>query len=101
MNMPSENPPTEPSAWEQADDGSNQPPKKKRRKWPWVIVGLLVLLLLLVALAPMIASTSPVRGIVVSKINEQLNGKLAVNDWSLGWTSGVKLNGVKIDDEHG
>src|SRR5438128_8633556 len=77
------------------------PPKpKKRRRWPWVI-GILLLLILLILLAPTIASTGAVRSVVIGKINESLNGKLAVNDWSLGWTSGVTLDSVKVEDAQG
>src|SRR5687768_11644596 len=80
-----------------------EPPKpaRRRRRWPYVIIGILLLLLILVLLIPTIASTAPVRSFVVSKINENLNGTLAINDWSIGWTSGVTINGVKIDDENG
>src|SRR5438874_9376381 len=77
------------------------PPKKKRRRWPWVILTIVLLLMLLVLLAPTIISTGPVKSIVVSKINNNLNGTLAVSDWSIGWTSGVTLNGIKVDDERG
>src|SRR4051794_13815584 len=77
------------------------PAPRKRRKWPWVLLGLFVVLVLLLLLAPTIASTAPVRSIVVSKINNNLNGKLEVSDWSIGWTSGVSLNGVKLDDASG
>src|SRR6185295_3727595 len=79
----------------------NTPPKKRRRRWPWVILAIVLLLVLLVALAPTLLSTAPARSIVVSKINNNLNGTLSVSDWSLGWTSGVVLNGVKVDDASG
>src|SRR2546430_2473999 len=89
-----------------ADPAKPEPPteerkKKKRRRWPWVILSILVIIILLIAFAPMIASTGPVRSLLISKINNNLNGTLAVNDWSIGWTSGVVLNGVKIDDDRG
>src|SRR5437762_433886 len=86
-----------------SDQPATPPPvkPKKRRRWPWVIGGILLFLILLVLLAPTIASTGAVRSIVIGKINQNLNGKLAVNDWSLGWTSGVTLDSVKIDDEQG
>src|SRR6185503_10492752 len=76
-------------------------PPRKRRKWPYVIIGIFFLLLILVLLIPTIASTAPVRSFVVSTINDNLNGKIAINDWSIGWTSGVTIDGVKIDDEKG
>src|SRR4051812_28981669 len=77
------------------------PKPKKRRRWPWVIGAILLLLVLLVLLAPTLLSTGPVRSIVIGKVNERLNGKLAVNDWSIGWLSGVTIDGVRVDDERG
>src|SRR5687767_5784001 len=74
---------------------------RKRRRWPYVVIGILLLLLVLVSLIPTIASTAPVRSMIVSAMNEELNGKLSINDWSIGWTSGVTINGVKLDDEKG
>jgi hypothetical protein len=75
------------------------PKKKKRRIWLKVLLGLVVLVVLLVVLAPTIIGTGMVRELVVSKINETaLNGKLAIKDWSFGWTSGVHLEGVQLDD---
>ncbi len=85
-------------------ESTTQPPPaapKKRRKWPWILLGIVGLLILLVLLGPTLASTSPVRSIVISKINASLNGKLDISDWSIGWTSGVTLNGIKLDDDKG
>ncbi|MGD0389048.1 MAG: hypothetical protein ABSC42_08850, partial [Tepidisphaeraceae bacterium] len=60
---------------------------------------LVILIVLLVVLAPSILSTGMVRGIVVGQINSSaLNGKLAIKDWSFGWTSGVHVEGVTLDD---
>jgi hypothetical protein len=75
-----------------------QPPPK-RRKWPWILLAVLLVLALLVVLAPTIASTGPVRSFVVGRINNSLNGRVSIADWSLGWTSGIKVNGVKVFDQ--
>jgi len=73
--------------------------KKKRRLLLKTIIALVVLIVLLVVLAPSIISTGMVRGIVVDQINSSaLNGKLQIKDWSFGWTSGVHIEGVKLDD---
>src|SRR5438477_10301068 len=71
---------------------------RKRRRWPWVILGLLLALILLVLLAPTIASTGPVRSLVVSKINSNLSGHAQIADWSLGWTTPTDIGGVKVYD---
>ncbi len=88
------------------DPASNPPPAApaappRKRRWLWLkIIGVvLVLLILLVIFAPMIASTAPVRSFVVGKVNENLNGKVEIQDWSIGWTSGISVNGVKVYDD--
>src|SRR5437016_5353956 len=94
--------PTDPNSTPAAAASVTPPAKpKKRRRWPWVIGVILLLLVLLVVLLPTIASTGAVRSIVIGKVNDNLNGKLAVTDWSIGWFSGVTLDGVKVDDEKG
>lgn len=77
------------------------PAERKRRRWPWVLVGIVAALLLLVALTPTIASLRPVRGLIIDKVNEQLAGELAVDSWSLGWLSGVQVEGVTLKDAAG
>ena len=76
-----------------------KPRKKKRRLLLKIAAALVVLIVLLVGLAPTIISTGLVRGIVVGQINSSaLNGKLQIKDWSFGWTSGVRIEGVSLDD---
>src|SRR5690349_18088820 len=95
--MSQDNPPTPAS---DAPEPSPKPAKKGRRDLKIVAV-ILVLLILLVALLPTIAGLGFVRGIVVGKINQNLDGKLEVDDWSLGWTSGVVMRGVRLLDDRG
>ena len=98
------NPALPPSAEQSADPtappASPAPPaRRKRRRWPWVLLGIVVVLLLLVLLGPVIASTAPVRSFVVGRVNKNLNGRVAISDWSLGWTSGIDVTGVKVYDD--
>lgn len=64
-----------------------------------MIGALLLLLVILVALAPTIASSGPVRSMVVGKINQQLNGTIEIADWSLGWSGPIEASGIKVYDE--
>jgi hypothetical protein len=85
---------------EQNNHGGSE--RKKGRGWWWKIpVILLVLLVLLVLLLPTIASTGFVRGMVLSRVNETLPGKLSVGDWSLGWFSGTTASDVTWTDLEG
>src|SRR5207253_3042488 len=69
--------------------------------WPKVVIGILLIFILLVVFLPQIASLGFVRSIVVGKVNNNLNGKVAIDNWSLGWTGGVDVKGVKVYDESG
>jgi hypothetical protein len=65
------------------------------------IVGIIVVLAALLLLAPTIASTAPVRAIVLGQVNDRLNGRVQVEDWSLGWWSGIRADGVRVFDDRG
>ncbi len=97
MAEPIPNPAPEPSGL------PPQPPKrrKKRRLFIKVVLGFIVLLILLVLLAPAIISTSMVRSAVVGQVNNSLNGRVEIADWSIGWTGGIDAKGIKVFDEAG
>jgi len=44
-------------------------------------------------------SLGPVRTFVVNKVNDQLNGHVEIADWSVGWTGGIEVSGVKVYDQ--
>src|SRR3954470_11033200 len=95
--MAQDNPPT-PAP--DAPEPSSNPPRKRRRGLK-ILGVIVVLLILLVVLLPTIAGLGFVRGIVVGKINQNLDGKLEIDHWSLGWTSGIVMRGVRLLDERG
>ncbi|HEX4794142.1 MAG TPA: hypothetical protein VH370_10135 [Humisphaera sp.] len=98
-----QSPPQPPTGGEppHADVPAPNPPPKRRwlRRTLYIVAGLVIVLLLLALLIPTIASTGWVRSIVVGKVNDQLNGKLQIADWSIGWTGGIKADGIKIFDD--
>ena len=73
-------------------------PKRKRHRVLKVLGVLVLLLIVLVVCAPWIASTGPVRSIVVSQINNNLSGSVAIDDYSLGW-GGFHASGIKVYDD--
>ena len=81
------------------------PPRRKRRRWLRVVLLLLVLgvggLLLLVALAPTLLSTRPVVNLALKQVNQRLNGRVEVAGVSLGWTTGIKIDGLRVFDAAG
>src|SRR5213595_738596 len=74
------------------------PTPSKRRSW-WKV--LLAVVVLLVLLLPTLAGLGFVRSIVVGRINQNLDGKVEVDGWSLGWFSGTSLRGVRVFDPSG
>ena len=71
-------------------------PPRRKRWWLRIVLAVLILIILLVVFLPQIASLGFVRSIVVGKVNENLNGKVAIADWSLGWTGGVDVKGMNF-----
>ena len=82
-----------------------QPAPRRKRRWLrralLLLVVLAVGLVVLVALAPTLLSTSPVVAFALRQVNGRLNGHVTVKDVSLGWTTGVKLDGVQVFDDAG
>src|SRR4051794_38290866 len=85
----------------EGDLSGEKPKKRKRRKWPWVLVGIVVFLILLVVLAPTLIGMGPVRSFIAGKAGDYINGSVKIDELSLGWTSGMRVGGVKIYDDKG
>ncbi|HMO25845.1 MAG TPA: hypothetical protein PKB10_06210, partial [Tepidisphaeraceae bacterium] len=62
---------------------------------------IVVLLLVLIALAPWIASTAPMRSFILSRVNANLNGRVELVNYSVGWLSGTRAEGIKVYDAQG
>lgn len=97
---PTQPPINPPGAPQQQPPAPAPAPRKRRwlRRTLYVMGGLLILLLILLLLVPTIASMGFVRSIVVGKVNDNLNGKVQIADWSIGWTGGIKVDGIKVFD---
>jgi hypothetical protein len=75
----------------------SEPPKRKRR-WLRIVLIIVLLLVVLIALLPTIASTGPVRGMILSRANDAIQGQIAIDSLSLGWFSGQRIEGITITD---
>jgi len=79
-------------------------PTQRHPRRRWILISLAALaglVLLLVIFAPTIASTGAVRSFILGKVNDNLNGTVAVDDWSLGWFTGLSAQGVVVRDDAG
>jgi hypothetical protein len=83
----------------------SEKPTSRKHKWlkRTSIIAVILLLLggLLLLLAPTLASTGPIRGMVVSAINAKLNGTVEIESWSLGWFSNQTVNTITVTDTQG
>lgn len=82
-------------------DSPAAPPKRKRRLWWKVTLGLLLLLILLVILAPFLVASPLGRPLLLSQVNKNLHGNVAVDRLSLGWFSGAGASNILIKDDQG
>jgi len=64
----------------------------------YALGALLILLLLLVIFLPAIASTGAARRFALGKVNQSLNGRVDIADWSIGWFGGIDVKGIKVMD---
>ena len=77
----------------------SQPPRRDRRKW---FVGAIIIgLLLLFALAPTIASMTPLGKQFVRWATADIDGTVDVGSVSAGWFSPIKLSEVTLTDSEG
>src|SRR5678816_2366754 len=73
---------------------------RRRGRWLKIVLVVVVLLVLLLALAP-VWSAPIARNLVVDKVNEQIDGTLAIE--SLSWSYGghVRVEGLDLRDAQG
>ena len=71
--------------------------RKKRPLWLKILLIGLAVVFVLIALGPSIVSTSPLRNWAVGKINRQINGRVSIDSWSIGWFTGVEIQGLSLE----
>src|ERR1700761_940862 len=75
-----------------------KPPRRKRALILKIVAAVAVLIVLLILLAPTLISSGPIVSIALGQVNKQLNGKVEISSASLGWFTGVKIEGVRVLD---
>ena len=76
-------------------------PPKQRSKLLRVVVVAIVALVLLVLLTPYALSLGFLRSRVISEANNNLRGKVEVEEVSFSWFSGVSVAGLRVDNPPG
>ncbi len=79
-----------------------KPPKKTLRKIIIILLGLFLFLVIFIIFAvPAILSSGKVSRIILSKINQAVEGKTEFSDLSVGWLKGVNIEDFSYDDNAG
>ena len=81
-------------------DNTSTATKPKKRRLLKIIVIVFVLLTISLLMLPMLLS-GPFKGVIVSQINNQLNGSATIDSLSLSWFGSQKVAGFKIADQAG
>jgi hypothetical protein len=75
-------------------------PRRKRR-WPKIVLGSVLLLALFVLALPSLLSLGFVQSRVRSTLADTLGVGVALQDYSIGWFSGLRIDGLQIDNPAG
>ena len=77
-------------------------PKPRRKRFIlFGVLGLAGVLILALGFLPLLVSTSPVRKLVMARINAAMEGQAEVGQWSWGWISGVHIKDLHLKDALG
>ncbi len=74
-------------------------PTKGGKRLLKIFLTLIIVIMALIALLPTIASTAPVRNMIVGRINSAIDGKLGIDSWSFGWFTHNRINGITFSDQ--
>ncbi len=74
---------------------------RQRRKWRWIALLVLGAIILLILVTPMLLSTGPGNRWLLGMANGRIAGQIQARSLSLGWLSGIKVEGLKILDPQG
>ncbi|MHC4478920.1 MAG: YhdP family protein, partial [Planctomycetota bacterium] len=85
-----------------AEERAQVGPKKKskKRRLIWVVVPL-VLVAVVVLLVPVLVSSHSGRRLILSKINNSVDGTVDIGDLSMSWWKGVKVSDLSFTDQAG
>ncbi|MCE5187039.1 MAG: hypothetical protein LLF76_13030 [Planctomycetaceae bacterium] len=86
---------------ENASQEKGEPKSRKRRILPWILVGLIVVIVLLFLGTPMFLSSAAGKNFLVSRINQSVDGQVKMDDLSIGWFKGVRVQNMTFDDNAG
>lgn len=79
--------------------GKKKSGKIKTAKWIVIIAVLLGLVLFLAI--PAYLSSDAGKDFIVGRINDSIDGKIAMGDFSMGWFKGIRVTDLSFEDEAG
>ncbi|HXF29784.1 MAG TPA: hypothetical protein VN457_08030, partial [Chlamydiales bacterium] len=66
----------------------------------WVCYSV-VLIFLLLLITPTILSTEAAKNYCLGHVNNQIAGKLSLKEMQIGWTTGIQMRGLEVEDPDG
>lgn len=84
---------------EQQEHGERK--KRKSKIWLWILGGVALLILIILFGIPLFLSSSAGKSLVVSQINQSVDGQVQMDDLSVGWFRGVRIQNMSFDDDQG
>ena len=76
-------------------------PRQRPRRGLRLLLRLIAFAALLILLAPTMLSWGGLRSIVESELSKRLRGNASIEDASYGWLSGLRLDGLRIENPPG
>lgn len=72
-----------------------------KKKFGLILIIVSAVILLLFFLIPVYLSSEAGKNFIVKKINSDLDGKVKMNDFSMGWFKGVRITDLSFEDSTG
>lgn len=79
----------------------DDPKPRRRHSLRRTVIVMLLLLVAITASGPYVASTGPVKDLIVSAINSRIHGTVHIDDLSLNWMGPCQVRGLGVTDTSG
>lgn len=89
---------THPDQPDEPVSSTSQTRPNRWKKWGIVLISLILVVGIFILLLPTLVGTRPIRSLIIGQVNEQLNGRIEIDQVNIGWISPIRLAGVRLYD---